>query len=158
VAEEELYLLEFAAGQVTESRARAPEVVRCQLLDAGRCSRRSDDIPQPLRRHPVAPDAAGSVDRAEDAILGDGTGGCPCVDRGLHPLRDGHGPDMTALADKIRDDPVQCSSRCWIDSSVSASRSGLLQGRRVDLVTAKFLNERIREQVLREAEPLYVAA
>jgi predicted nucleotidyltransferase len=36
--------------------------------------------------------------------------------------------------------------------------SGLLQGRRVDLVTPKFLNVRIREQVLREAELLYVAA
>ena len=36
--------------------------------------------------------------------------------------------------------------------------SELLQGRRVDLVTPKFLNVRIREQVLREAEPLYVAA
>ena len=36
--------------------------------------------------------------------------------------------------------------------------SALLQGRRVDLVTPKFLNVRIREQVLREAEPLYVAA
>src|SRR5437764_11304127 len=36
--------------------------------------------------------------------------------------------------------------------------SGLLHGRRVDLVTPKFLNLRIREQVLREAEPLYVAA
>lgn len=36
--------------------------------------------------------------------------------------------------------------------------SGLRQGRRVDLVTAKFLNARIREQVLREAEPLYDAA
>ena len=36
--------------------------------------------------------------------------------------------------------------------------SALLRGRRVDLVTAKFLNARIRDQVLREAEPLYVAA
>jgi predicted nucleotidyltransferase len=36
--------------------------------------------------------------------------------------------------------------------------SGLLQGRRVDLVTPKFLNVRIREQVLRDAEPLYVTA
>jgi predicted nucleotidyltransferase len=34
----------------------------------------------------------------------------------------------------------------------------VLQGRRVDLVTPKFLNVRIREQVLREAEPIYVAA
>jgi hypothetical protein len=36
--------------------------------------------------------------------------------------------------------------------------SGLLKGRRVDMVTPKFLNPRIRDQILRNAEPLYVAA
>jgi uncharacterized protein len=36
--------------------------------------------------------------------------------------------------------------------------SELLHGRTVDLVTAKFLNARIRERVLSTAEPLYVAA
>lgn len=36
--------------------------------------------------------------------------------------------------------------------------SDLLHGRRVDMVTAKFLNPRIRERVLNSAEPLYVAA
>jgi 6-phosphogluconate dehydrogenase len=43
-------------------------------------------------------------------------------------------------------------------ASAVAELSGLLQGRRVDLITPKFLNVRIRERVLREAEPLYVAA
>ncbi len=42
--------------------------------------------------------------------------------------------------------------------SMERELSELLHGRRVDLVTPKFLNARIREQVLREAEPLYVAA
>ena len=42
--------------------------------------------------------------------------------------------------------------------SMERELSGLLQGRRVDLVTPKFFNVRIREQVLREAEPLHVAA
>ncbi len=42
--------------------------------------------------------------------------------------------------------------------SIERELSELLHGRRVDLVTPKFLNVRIREQVLREAEPLYVAA
>ena len=42
--------------------------------------------------------------------------------------------------------------------SIERELSALLQGRRVDLVTPKFLNTRIRERVLREAEPLYVAA
>ena len=36
--------------------------------------------------------------------------------------------------------------------------SGLLHGRRVDMVTPKFLNPRIRDRVLDSAEPLYVAA
>ena len=42
--------------------------------------------------------------------------------------------------------------------SMERELSALLNGRRVDLVTPKFLNVRIREQVLQEAEPLYVAA
>ena len=42
--------------------------------------------------------------------------------------------------------------------SIERELSGLLQDRRVDLVTPKFLNARIREQVLREAESLYVTA
>ena len=42
--------------------------------------------------------------------------------------------------------------------SIEREFSGLLQGRRVDMVTPKFLNPRIREQVLTSAEPLYVTA
>jgi predicted nucleotidyltransferase len=42
--------------------------------------------------------------------------------------------------------------------SIEREFSGLLQGRRVDMVTPKFLNPRIRDQVLTSAEPLYVAA
>lgn len=42
--------------------------------------------------------------------------------------------------------------------SIERELSALFNGRRVDLVTPKFLNERIRDQVLNTAEPLYVAA
>src|SRR5438477_9511559 len=42
--------------------------------------------------------------------------------------------------------------------TIERELSGILQGRRVDMVTAKFLNPRIRDQVLTSAEPLYVAA
>jgi uncharacterized protein len=42
--------------------------------------------------------------------------------------------------------------------SIERELSELLHGRRVDLVTPKFLNPRIRDQVLKTAEPLYVAA
>jgi hypothetical protein len=36
--------------------------------------------------------------------------------------------------------------------------SGRLHGASVDMVTPKFLNPRIRDQVLSSADPLYVAA
>lgn len=42
--------------------------------------------------------------------------------------------------------------------AIERELSGLLQGRRVDLVTPKFLTPRIRDRVLSAAEPLYVAA
>jgi predicted nucleotidyltransferase len=42
--------------------------------------------------------------------------------------------------------------------SIEREFSELLDGRRIDMVTPKFLNARIRDQVLKNAEPLYVAA
>ena len=41
--------------------------------------------------------------------------------------------------------------------SIERELSRLLQGRRVDMVTPKFLTRRIRDHVLTTAEPLYVA-
>ena len=46
----------------------------------------------------------------------------------------------------------------WEFVSMERELSQLLGGRPVDLVTPKFLNHRIRDQVLRSAETLYVAA
>ena len=42
--------------------------------------------------------------------------------------------------------------------SIEREFSGLLHGRRVDMVTPKFLDPRIRDHVLSSAEQLYVAA
>jgi uncharacterized protein len=42
--------------------------------------------------------------------------------------------------------------------TIERELSGLLQGRRVDMVTPKFLSPRLRGQILASAEPLYVAA
>lgn len=42
--------------------------------------------------------------------------------------------------------------------SMERELSQILGGRRVDLITPKFLNYRIRDQVLKDAETLYVAA
>lgn len=41
--------------------------------------------------------------------------------------------------------------------AIERELSSLLQGRRVDMVTPKFLSPRLRSQILASAEPLYVA-
>jgi hypothetical protein len=70
-------------------------------------------------------------------------------------LRDDFGPDSDVDV-LVEFEPGHVPGLNFV--SIERELSGLLQGRRVDLVTPKFLNVRIREQVLREAEPLYVAA
>jgi hypothetical protein len=70
-------------------------------------------------------------------------------------LRDDFGPDSDVDV-LVEFQPGHVPGLGFV--SMERELSGLLQGRRVDLVTPKFLNVRIREQVLREAEPLYVAA
>jgi predicted nucleotidyltransferase len=70
-------------------------------------------------------------------------------------LRDDFGPDSDVDV-LVEFQPGHVPGLDFV--SMERELSGLLQGRRVDLVTPKFLNVRIREQVLREAEPLYVAA
>jgi hypothetical protein len=58
-------------GQVTETSAGVAKVMWRQLFDAGTRSRRADDIPEHLRRHTMALQTAGLVDRAEDRSTGD---------------------------------------------------------------------------------------
>ena len=70
-------------------------------------------------------------------------------------LRDDFGPDSDVDV-LVEFQPGHVPGLRFV--SMERELSALLQGRRVDLVTPKFLNVRIREQVLREAEPLYVAA
>jgi len=49
----QLDLVEFAAGQMAQSRAPAAEIVRRQIVDVGG-QRRADGVPEYLRRHPFA--------------------------------------------------------------------------------------------------------
>lgn len=57
VPEQELDLVQFATGQVAQTGARAPKVVRRQLLDVGALRGGAHHIPQHLGGQAVAPDA-----------------------------------------------------------------------------------------------------
>ena len=69
-------------------------------------------------------------------------------------LRDDFGPDSDVdVLVEFQRGHIPGFNFCTIEREFS----GLLHGRRVDMVTLKFLNSRIRDQVLSSAEPLYVA-
>ena len=70
-------------------------------------------------------------------------------------LRDDFGPqsDVDVL---VEFQPGHVPGLAFV--SMERELSGLLDGRRVDMVTPKFLNPRIRNQVVEDAQPLYVAS
>jgi hypothetical protein len=55
VAEQKLDLIQFAAGEVAEACAGAPEIMRCEPVDAGAPSRCPYHVPEHFRRHAIAP-------------------------------------------------------------------------------------------------------
>jgi hypothetical protein len=46
VSEEELDLIQFAAGEIAEARARPSQVVRRELIDASAVGSVADDVPK----------------------------------------------------------------------------------------------------------------
>lgn len=70
-------------------------------------------------------------------------------------LRDDFGPDSD-IDVLVEFEPGHVPGLRFV--GIERELSDLLQGRRVDMITAKFLSPSLREQVLNSAEPLYVAA
>ncbi len=56
LAEQELNLVEFAAGEVAKPRICSSEIMRRQLVYAGSLGRSLDNLPKRLRSHSLAPD------------------------------------------------------------------------------------------------------
>ena len=97
--EEKLDLIEFAAGQMTQSRTGSPEIVGCQPFDARAGGGATDDVPQHF-----LPSSRRLVDRAKDAPVRQPRGSGPCVNGGLDPRGHGDCPDVAPLTDELGDD------------------------------------------------------
>lgn len=67
VSEQELNLLQLSPGCVAEPRARATEVMGCQLFDPGSFRAILDDMPHDPLRDPVSPCLAGPANASEQA-------------------------------------------------------------------------------------------
>src|SRR2546427_298899 len=98
MSEEELDLVQFAAGKMTQTRAGAPEIMRCKLVNPRSGCAIFNDFPEDLRRHPVSPDSPSLVDRPEHSTGSDVRRFRPAVHRFLHPKRDRNRTNMATLA------------------------------------------------------------
>src|SRR5947209_2971407 len=87
VAEQELDLIQFTAGEVAQTSAGTTQVVRGKVVDPRACRGGSDDIPEHLRRHAVAPDASGLVNSQKHRTGRDSGCRCPSVYGPLDPAR-----------------------------------------------------------------------
>jgi hypothetical protein len=67
VSEQELNLLQFSASCVAEPRARATEVMGCQLFDPGSFRAILDDMPYNPLRDPFSPCFASPANASEQA-------------------------------------------------------------------------------------------
>src|SRR4051812_10217963 len=96
--QQELDLFEFATGEMTESGACAPEVVRSQLVNTGSLSGLFHDFPNHFWRHSIAPDLAGLIDRPRNPALGDSADQGPAVDCFFDPNGDRNCSDVTSFS------------------------------------------------------------
>src|SRR5215471_8197479 len=107
--EEKLDLIQLTAGEMTQTCAGAPEIMRCELLNAGSGRGIFHYFPENLRRHPVSPDSASLVDRAEHSTGRDVRRFCPVVHGPLHPKRNRNLQIWPPLP--TRSAITQCSTR-----------------------------------------------
>jgi len=91
---------------MAELRAGPPQVVWCNVLQACSLAAGSDHVPDNVLREAAAPHLSPSGDRSKDFALTNPGGSCPLIECGFHPIRNGHGADVTALADQIHHGPV----------------------------------------------------
>src|SRR5208283_4762383 len=66
----------------------------------------SDHVPDNVLREAAAPHLSLSGDRSKDFALTDPSGSCPLIERGFHPVGNGHGANVATLANQINYCPV----------------------------------------------------
>ena len=73
VTEEELNLLQFAAGCATKSSATPPKIVRRKFAHSDFRRELLDDVPNELLRHPFAPNLPSTTHAAEETAIREGS-------------------------------------------------------------------------------------
>ena len=110
VAKQELNLFEFTAGLMAQPRACAPQIMRCESVDARLGGGLLNHAPNYFLGYPIAPHGAGLVDTSKQLSDRDVCRSGPLVDGGLDPIRDGYGSNMATFTNQVHDCPMALTS------------------------------------------------
>jgi hypothetical protein len=106
VAQEQLDLLQFAAGRSTQFRACSASIMRGDAGDADRLSILPEHLPYDLLSQAFAPSAIGTVHGAKQATVCHAGRGGPSVNRNLRPGRHRDRADAPVLTNEIDNAPA----------------------------------------------------
>ena len=108
--EKKLYLLQFAAVNVTKLCAGSPKIMRCEVVELQTQCTATDYVPDDVLGYALTPNGSVTTDRSEHSSGRDGCSCQPSVHGTLHPDRHGDGPDVVTLADEVNDRPMTLSN------------------------------------------------
>ena len=106
VAQQELDLVQFPSGIAAQASPRPTEVVRRQILNGRSFGALLYNVPHNPLGHAVSPRRPCSANAPKHAAFAHTCRHEPGIDGALDPIRNGNGPNMSALADQIDDGPV----------------------------------------------------
>jgi hypothetical protein len=106
VTEEELYLFQFPAIDVTEFCAGSPKIVWSKMVQLHPLSAPSNDVPNDVLGDPFTPRRSMAAHRTENSARPHLRQISPSIDCLLHPSRHRNRTDMTAFANQVHDGPV----------------------------------------------------
>src|SRR5437870_142925 len=105
MTEEQLDLLEFAAGGPAHFRARAPKVVGSNAWDTSRCRVLLEQLPDDLLAQCDGPNPTAALHGTKHRTVDHPGRRDPQIDCILDPRRHRNGPNAPVLADEVHDAP-----------------------------------------------------
>ena len=105
--QQELNLFQLATVAVAQLRTGSPQVMRSDMLQARSLAAGLDYVPHNILRDAFPPYLSRPGDGSKDPSLRDL--GCqrPQIERGFDPFWNGHGADVSALADQVHHRPMR---------------------------------------------------
>ena len=77
-----------------------------EFADANLGGELLDDMPDELFRYSFAPNSTRATHPPQKAARANSGGRCPLIQKAMHPIRDGNGPNVTTLSAQVHDCPM----------------------------------------------------